>query len=393
MLLLSLVQGTALLAAASSVTAYVPASTIQTDVLATKALVNLAAYSLHDSNTKTCTLLNAAKRREWGSLSARERIAYTDAIKCLMNKPSHHTATEVPGAKSRYDDFVAVHMNQTLKIHGTANFLSWHRVFTWAYEQALRNECGYAGYQPYWNWGKSAFDPLGSPMFDGTSTSMSGNGLFAEHNCTNGLPTKLNCIPPGAGGGCVQTGPFANMSVNLGPISPALASADLGGVAPSFFAYNPRCLRRDVSQWVSSRWTRDIDSYVLITQHDNVGSFQTAMQGDFAAGNYGVHTGGHFTIGGDPGGDLFTSPGDPAFYLHHAQIDRTWWIWQNVNLKKLRGRTNAIAGTITLNNNPPSRNGTLEDIVDLGVNAAPVELGDVMSTMGLAGGPLCYVYV
>ena len=32
-----------------------------------------------------------------------------------------------------------------------ANFLSWHRFFTYTYEQALRNECGYQGYQPYWN--------------------------------------------------------------------------------------------------------------------------------------------------------------------------------------------------------------------------------------------------
>jgi Common central domain of tyrosinase len=30
---------------------------------------------------------------------------------------------------------------------------------------------------------------------------------------------------------------------------------------------------------------------------------------------------------GDPGADLFTSPGDPAFYLHHGQIDRLWTLW------------------------------------------------------------------
>lgn len=42
----------------------------------------------------------------------------------------------------------------------------------------------------------------------------------------------------------------------------------------------------------------------------------------------GVHGGGHFIISGDPGGDAFISPGDPAFYAHHAQIDRIYWIWQ-----------------------------------------------------------------
>ena len=122
--------------------------------------------------------------------------------------PSKNNATAVPGAKSRYDDFVAVHINQTLTIHSTANFLSWHRYFTWTYEQALRIECGYTGYQPYWNWGKYAFDPLNSPIFDGSATSMSGNGIYEAHNCTDALPTGLNCIPPGHGGGCVETGPF-----------------------------------------------------------------------------------------------------------------------------------------------------------------------------------------
>ena len=73
------------------------------------------------------------------------------------------------------------------------------------------------------------------------------------------------------------------------------------------------------------------------------------MQGDFAAGFYGVHTSGHFTIGGDPGGDLFTSPGDAMFFLHHGQIDRTWWIWQNQDLATWQ---NAITRTITLLNNP-----------------------------------------
>lgn len=102
---------------------------------------------------------------------------------------------------------------------------------------------------------------------------------------------------------------------------------------------------------------------------------------------YGVHTAGHFTIGGDPGGDIFTSPGDPAFFLHHAQIDRTWWIWQNQDLKN---RQNAIAGTITLNNNPPSKDGTLSDLLSLGVNAKDIKIGDAMSTLA---GPFCYIYI
>ena len=52
---------------------------------------------------------------------------------------------------------------------------------------------------------------------------------------------------------------------------------------------------------------------------------------------------------------------EPYFYLHHAQIDRMYWIWQN---QDLAARQNAIGGTITLDNEPPSRNTTLEDIIE-----------------------------
>ena len=38
---------------------------------------------------------------------------------CLMSKPSKLDKAKYPGAKSRYEDFVAVHMNQTMSIHGT----------------------------------------------------------------------------------------------------------------------------------------------------------------------------------------------------------------------------------------------------------------------------------
>ncbi|KAF4617957.1 hypothetical protein G7Y89_g15025 [Cudoniella acicularis] len=368
--------------------AYNPAPTIQTDILAANGLLNLAIHEVQQAfqgKQSSCTLGNVKVRREWGTLSNAERKSYTDAVLCLMSKPALTNPTEVPGARSRYDDFLYTHINQTLTIHGTTSFLSWHRYFTWTYEQALINECGYTGTQPYWNWGKWANDPINSPIFDGGAYSMSGNGVYEAHNCTNALPTGLNCIPPGSGGGCVETGPFKNMAVNLGPISPTLAESEV--VANNGTIYNPRCLKRDISQWVSSQWTTDANSTSLITENPDVYWFQTVMQGDFATGFYGVHTGGHFTIGGDPGGDIFSSPGDPAFYLHHAQIDRTWWIWQN---QDIANRQNAISGTITLNNSPPSRNGTLNDTISLGVNAQDKEIWQLMSTID---GPFCYIYI
>jgi tyrosinase len=124
----------------------------------------------------------------------------------------------------------------------------------------------------------------------------------------------------------------------------------------------------------------------LITNRTDILSFQNRMQGDFPASYLGVHAGGHFWIGGDPGGDLYASPGDPYFFLHHAQIDRTWWIWQNQDSKT---RQNAIAGTNTIFNFPPSANTTLDDLIDLGVNAPALRIGNVMSTIS---DQFCYTY-
>ena len=83
-----------------------------------------------------------------GSLSTTERAEYIDAVLCLQRLPSIIPEGLVPGAKSRFDDFVATHINQTLSIHLDGIFLSWHREFVWLYEKALQEECGYQGTQP-----------------------------------------------------------------------------------------------------------------------------------------------------------------------------------------------------------------------------------------------------
>lgn len=73
-------------------------------------------------------------------------------------------------------------------------------------------------------------------------------------------------------------------------------------------------------------------------------------------------------------------------------IDRVWWTWQNLDPEK---RTSVVAGTLTRNNNPPSRNATLDDFLNLGVletSQSPMTIGQAASTLGLTGNPFCYVY-
>ncbi|GKT93291.1 FAD binding domain-containing protein [Colletotrichum tofieldiae] len=323
-----------------------------------------------------CNLFNARIRRDWNSLSGSEKKAYTSAVNCLLTKPSKLRDDFAPGARSRYDDFVAVHINQTLGIHGTGNFLTWHRYFTWAYENALRQECGYNGYQPYWNWLAYRDDPSKAPMFDGSETSMSGDGAFKAHNgSVAGRGTVW--IPSGNGGGCVTSGPFANPGIDTLPVNP-------GGP----LAYNPRCLSRDISAWTSQRWMNpaDVLNLTIGTAAANVRTFQDELQGRFDDGFLGTHTSGHMIVNGEAS-DLFSSANDPTFFLHHAMVDRVYWLWQALHL----GEAFNIAGTITILNNPPSRDARLDDIVIQEPNAPNRPISDLLNT--IAGTPFCYIYL
>jgi len=129
----------------------------------------------------------------------------------------------------------------------------------------------------------------------------------------------------------VKEGPFSYMTVNLGPVG----VHNIIGLQPVFpnsdsFAFNPRCLKHDINPFETHLWTYRwiLD---LLVNYTDIEMFQARMQSDsryFDTSVFtGVHTGGYNTIGGDPGGDLYVSPGDSAFYLHHANIDRVWATW------------------------------------------------------------------
>ena len=140
-------------------------------------------------------------------MNAKERKAYIGAVQCLLASPSRSDPVLVPGAKTRYDDFVAQHINQTGTIHGTGNFLSWHRYFVHGYEKALKEECGYKGSQPYWNWFSHQDDLTKHPIFDGSATSLGGDGEYVKHDGSAGGRGTIK-LPSGAGGGCIKEGPL-----------------------------------------------------------------------------------------------------------------------------------------------------------------------------------------
>jgi len=99
------------------------------------------------------------------TLGPDEKKGYIDAILCLQALPAALSST-IPGAVSRFDDFVGLHISQMEKVHlnvcvylpqwfenmllmiWQGQFLPWHRYFTAVFEDSLRSHCGYTGGQP-----------------------------------------------------------------------------------------------------------------------------------------------------------------------------------------------------------------------------------------------------
>lgn len=74
---------------------------------------------------------------------------------------------------------------------------------------------------------------------------------------------------------------------------------------------------------------------------------------------------------------------DPLFYVHHAQLDRLWWRWQqespDLRLKEYHGKHMYNS----------TGNATLDDILMYGGFAEDIPVSRVMDTKG---GFLCYTY-
>ncbi len=218
------------------------------------------------------------------TLSKQEKASYIRAVKCLLAKPALTPAFNNTGVISRYDDLVYTHIQQTFSIHYTGHFLAWHRYYTATYERMLRDECGYEGGQPYWDWSLDtpADKWASSPVFDPDS-GFGGNGDFIP-----GDPSNPFEVPGRTGGGCVRDGPFAGIPdlVHLGPAASV--------------TYNPQCLKRDLSPYFAGRYLAMNQTQLTLAAPD-FGWFDKVVEGGPSFDASGVHGGGHYSVGGTYG--------------------------------------------------------------------------------------------
>ncbi|KAL2186890.1 Di-copper centre-containing protein [Thermothelomyces heterothallicus CBS 203.75] len=339
------------------------------------------------NRTSGCTAQNIQRRQEWyrqcNTLSPDDRAAFISAIHRLNALPARTPQSTAPGARALYDDFIVAHILQTPFVHASGLFLPFHRHLLHLFAGALRDRCDYAGPLPYWDWTASYADPRAAAVFDGGPHSLGGNGAFVPgRNATViSVPGGAHVvIPPATGGGCVATGPFrqGRFEVRLGPVAfePRGPQGGLG--------YNPRCLRRDLSPLFSPGTRPSAVVALLDGCGGDLGCLVRDMDAPGGAPG-GVHASGHWQVGPDAL-DVFASPSDPVFWLHHAQVDRVWTIWQGLDLE---GRTYQVWGTSTAANDPPSDDVTLETAMDFGILGEAKTVGEVASTVD---GEYCYMY-
>jgi len=78
---------------------------------------------------------------------------------------------------------------------------------------------------------------------------------------------------------------------------------------------------------------------------------------------------------------------DPVFYLHHTQVDRLWWMWQ----QQEPGRMAEFEGpseNVRIHKNK-TYTASAEDMISLGSLAPRVRVAELMSTESSL---LCYGY-
>ncbi|KAK4943931.1 hypothetical protein LTR10_016647 [Elasticomyces elasticus] len=299
--------------------------------------------SAPSSDTTHCTL-----RREWRTLETSGKHEYIRAVQCLLKQPSQLQPPHNLTANSTlYTDFPFIHARIGYRTHNSAPFLPWHRYFLHLYETALREKCGYTGGLVYWDWTLDAADLTKSPVFD-PETGFGGDG-------DSDLPITL-----GRSGRCVTNGPFG-------------AGPDGVGVWGQFYdvKFLPHCLSRGFRDDQGNLGTIDgstvtAESIGEVLDIEGYEDFVTTLEGR-------VHDAIPFGVAGDF--ETFTAPYDPLFYLHHTQLDRLWYIWQQRNPERVmeysghEGRHSIESAKLT-------------DKIKMGGWAEEIEVRQVMDTEG-----------
>jgi len=230
-------------------------------------------------------------RKNVKTLTETEKKNFVNAVLALKKKPSilHPGNTGF----SRYDDYVEVHRNATNSAawaHGGPAFLPWHREFILQFENDLA-AIDASVTLPYWDWTDT--DTAANPL---NTNFLGGNGTGADQIVMDGPfardKWKLNVKE--------DPGDSNSLQRDLGadPTAPALPTAGFETAVLSLATYD------------SSPW------------HGVANTFRS--QCETALHNLTLRY-----VGGTL--DTTASANDPVFFLHAANIDRLYAVWQGLH--------------------------------------------------------------
>lgn len=341
--------------------------------------------------TRKCTPETAVIRRDWNSLTHSERLLYINAVKCLQEKPSTYPFNVVPASLSFYDDFVAVHINNTPKTHKSAIFLPWHRHFNVLFEKALHEVCDYPALLgiPYWNWPHTELtdraELFGPWVWDPEKEEEEEEG-DDDDDMDDGMvsPKSILGSPP-AGYNCLDTGAFANSVVRFGPIDVEGTINDSNLV--TWTNSRPHCLARDLDyDIISAHLNQDAVSHALAAS--SIDEFSLLVAGSSA--EFALHGWAHKAVGGQMA-DSFCASADPIFHLHHSMVDRLWNLWQEHDATSRRF-THCCEDSASLFRDPDVPAVHNETKMSFGVLGPDITLQEVADTMTGGNTGYCYLY-
>ncbi|MCX4749223.1 tyrosinase family protein [Kitasatospora sp. NBC_01287] len=212
-------------------------------------------------------------RRNQAWMWRAERLKYAELV--LESKDSF------------YDWYIDTH-TQLHQYHGGPAFLPWHRQFIFELEEDLRTLDSSATL-PYWDW--TLDRRMAGFLTPWTLNFMGGNGT----------DTGIFTVSDG----------WLCRNVNI----------------------NETALRRQFGAVTDLPTGQQVDDCLGQTPYDRdpwdseaEPSFRNYLEGGIGPSR--IHNAVHNWVGGNMR-DVLSSPNDPVFFLHHANIDRIWGIWQD----------------------------------------------------------------
>ena len=248
-------------------------------------------------------------RKNVRDVTSAEKADFVAAIKGLKARDS----VLHPGSQSRYDDFVEIHRSAMDEAqigpggavinpgwgHFDSAFFPWHRELLYRFEEELRSIRPNATI-PYWDWSRartsgSAGWPFTHDFIGEDGTDAAGDRVLRQ----SGAPTPY-------------------------PFDP-----EAWTVVVTDTPTETRALRRAFGERADAPALPLND--VVVT-----GTRTTVRQALTSAGFLTLRARSedlHNLVHRWAGGSMITasSPNDPVFWMHHAQIDRMWTLWQEIN--------------------------------------------------------------